>query len=34
MSTIPLYQLDFVPRQEYYDQLFDAVNLVSYVVDL
>ena len=34
MSTIPLYQLDFVHLQEYSDQLFDAGNIFLSVVDL
>ena len=34
MSTITSSQLDFIPRQEDSDQLFDAGNIVLYVVDI
>ena len=34
ISTLTFYLLDFIPCQEYSDQLFEAVNLVLSVLDL
>ena len=34
MSTIPFSQVDAVPRQKYYDQLFEAGNIITSVVDI